>query len=353
MAYATIDKPTDYFETKLYAGNDSGQGITMDFAPNWVWLKDRGGTDPNSTYDSVRGVLQQLRININNANRELAGTVTAFNSDGFTVGNDDGTNDAGHNFVCWNWRAGTAFSNDASSTSVGTVDSVGSVNQDAGFSIVSYTNTNQTANSGVATIKHGLNKIPSVMILKDRDAASDWSVFHSAVPTNKYLRLHDNVTPVTDANIWNNTAPTSTVFTVGDNSYSNPADRKMIAYCFHSVQGYSKFGTYKGNNSNDGTFVHLGFKPAFVMVKIIDTQTDNWIIQDNKRNTTNLATSQRLRANTDGAEFSSSNEIDLLSNGFKCHGADGEHNGDGAGYIFMAWAENPFVTSTGVPATAR
>ena len=161
MAYTEIDKPSDYFTTKLYAGNDSGQSITMDFAPNWVWIKDRGGADPHGAYDSVRGALKQIRVNLTNAERTLAGSLTSFNSDGFTVGNDDGTNDNGHNFVSWNWKAGTSFSNSSGSNGAN-LDSAGSVSTDAGFSIVSFTGNRSTTRN----IYHGLGAVPKMIIFK-------------------------------------------------------------------------------------------------------------------------------------------------------------------------------------------
>jgi len=354
MAYTDIDKPTDYFNTKLYTGNgSSGHAITgLDFQPDWIWIKDRGATNWHSVRDSVRGTSRQLFTNETRA-EETASYVTAFNSDGFTLGTGNSDVNANNNtYASWNWKAGTSFTNDASSTGIGTIDSAGSFNNDSGFSIVSYTNTNQSANSGVATIKHGLNTTPNVLILKDRDATSDWQVFHSSLPTNKYLDLNTTDAAAVDTNVWNNTAPTSSVFTVGDNSYSNPANRAMIAYCFAEKKGYSKFGSYTGNGNADGTFVYTGFLPSFVMVKDSSNAGYNWMMYDNKRLGYNGG-SRYLIANQNYAESGSSdNLMDFTSNGFKLRIADQNINRTHT-YIFMAFAENPFVTSTGVPATAR
>ena len=353
MAYTTIDKPSDYFETVLYTGNGSSLDVSgLDFQPDWTWIKSRTTTGYQNVFDAVRGSTKRIFTNVNEAEQTVSNSLTSFNSNGFTVGSNGDLNGDSQSQVAWNWKAGTSFTNDASGTGIGSIDSAGSVNQDAGFSIVSYTNTNQSANSGVATIKHGLNTTPNVMILKDRDATSDWSVYHSSLPTNKYLALNKNDAGAVDTNIWNNTAPTSTVFTVGDNSYTNPSNRKMIGYIFAEKKGYSKFGSYTGNGNADGTFVYTGFKPAYVMVKRTDS-TVSWTILDNKRDPFNVTT-ERLFPNENVAGSVGTNaNTDFLSNGFKIRVNHNNFNTSGGTYIYMAFAKNPFVTSTGVPATAR
>ena len=353
MAYTEIDDPGEYFNTVLYTGTGSSNAISgVGFSPNWVWIKERDSTSSHSVSDTIRGVTKRLNPDLTAAEETLSGLMTSFDSDGFTNAADNGVNENTKTYVAWNWKAETSFTNDASGTSIGTIDSAGSVNQDAGFSIVSYTNTNQSANSGVATIKHGLNTTPNVMILKDRDATSDWSVYHSSLPTNKYLSLNKTDAGAVDANMWNNTAPTSTVFTVGDNSYSNPANRKMIGYIFAEKKGFSKFGSYTGNNNANGPFVYTGFKPAWLMIKISSGTTNNWMLYDNKRSAFNL-TDDILEANNSGAEGEGLG-INMLSNGFKIKTTAGNGtNYNGGTYIYMAFAEQPFVTSTGVPATAK
>ena len=342
MSYTNgLDKPSDYFTTKLYAGNDSGQSITMDFAPNWVWIKDRGGADPHGAYDSVRGALKQIRVNLTNAERTLAGSLTSFNSDGFTVGNDDGTNDNGHNFVSWNWKAGTSFTNDASATGIGTVDSVGSFNNDAGFSIVKF-----TADGNNLTAKHGLSSIPKMIITKNLSISKDWSVYHSSLGAGKSIFLNTTAVADADNTYWNNTAPTSTTLSYGTWSGNNNGN-EIIAYCFEEKQGYSKFGSYVGNGNNDGTFIYTGFKPALVIAKST-TSANDWVIFDNKRDTFNV-TQHKLYPSASDGEATSENDLDFLSNGFKLR-----QSGVGTNtFIYMAIASNPFVTSTGVPATAR
>jgi len=200
-------------------------------------------------------------------------------------------------------------------------------------------------------VAHGLGAVPQMIIGKSRTGSSyRWIVYHKDIGNTHALYLNENFVKTDSVTFWNDTTPTSSVFSLGtDNSWNGTS----IFYCFAEKQGYSKFGSYTGNNDDNGTFVYTGFKPAFVMVKITAGQTDNWIMQDNKINSFNGASSQRLRPNSSGAEFSSSNEIDLLSNGFKTHGADGEINGSGFSYIYMAFAENPFVNSNGIPVNAR
>ncbi len=370
MAYTTIDKPSDYFNTVTYTGDmvdGDGTGHTQSitgvgFQPNWVWHKGRSGARTHILVDSVRGTSSYNWLISNSSSPEITandnGAIKSIDSNGITLENgadsSSKSNNAGKNgetYVFWNWLAGTSFTNDASSTGIGTIDSTGSFNNDSGFSIVSYTNTNQSANSGVATIKHGLNTTPNVMILKDRDATSDWQVFHSSLPTNKYLDLNTTDAAAADTNVWNNTAPTSSVFTVGDNSYSNPANRAMIAYVFAEKKGYSKFGSYTGNGNADGTFVYTGFKPAWVMYKNT-SQADDWFLSDSKRLGYN-PDNHYLRPSLSAAEGDPPDRINLFSNGFKLTTSDKGANASDDVYIYMAFAENPFVTSTGVPATAR
>ena len=361
MAYTTIDDPVLFFNTVLYTGDgNDGRTVTgVGFQPDWVWLKSRSEAEHHTLNDSVRGANKQLYSHLTYSEATDTDRLQSFDSDGFTLGTDVIVNKNTETFVSWNWKAGTSFTNDASATSVGTIDSTGSFNNDSGFSIVSYTNTNQSANSGVATIKHGLNTTPNVMILKDRDATSDWQVFHSSLPTNKYLDLNTTDAAAVDTNVWNNTAPTSSVFTVGDNSYSNPANRAMIAYCFAEKEGYSKFGSYTGNgHASDGPYIYLGFRPAIVITKKTDG-ADDWRIFDNKRSSSGFnPVDKHIYPYSSGAEASSSTSsvpdgFDFLSNGFKIRQASAGINADGGSYVYLAFAESPFVNSNKVPNNAR
>ena len=357
MAYTEIDKPSDYLRIQTWSGNNSADREitwteTDNMQPDWIWVKRRSDTANHRLADSVRGATKILRSDTNGAETTESDDTLSFDTNGFSVGSNSGVNKTGDTYVGWGWKAGTSFTNDASSTGIGTIDSAGSFNNDSGFSIVSYTNTNQSANSGVATIKHGLNTTPNVLILKDRDATSDWQVFHSSLPTNKYLDLNTTDAAAVDTNVWNNTAPTSSVFTVGDNSYSNPANRAMIAYCFAEKKGYSKFGSYTGNGNADGTFVYTGFLPSFVMVKDSSNAGYNWMMYDNKRLGYNGG-SRYLIANQNYAESGSSdNLMDFTSNGFKLRIADQNINRTHT-YLYMCFAENPFTSSAGTPVTAR
>jgi len=353
MAYTTIDKPSDYFETILFTGNGSnGHAISgLDFQPDWVWLKNRNTTNTHEAFDSVRGATKTLYPDRSDAEYVNAtGSLTSFNSDGFTVGSGDGANKSGSGIASWNWKAGTSFTNDASSTGIGTIDSTGSVSQEAGFSIISYTG-NGTANQSVA---HGLGATPKFIIIKPRSAVGYWCVTNPrfvSVSDPNILYLQETAAEADDTNINGTTAPSSTVFGVDDYGAVNTNGQTQIAYCFTPIKGYSAMGTYVGNGSTDGTFVYTGFKPAWVMVKRTDS-TNDWKIIDNKRSPIN-PTAGTLKANSSGAEDTSEIYYDFCANGYKIRLNAGALNASGGTYIYMAFAENPFTTSTGVPATAR
>jgi len=353
MAYTTIDKSGEHFNTVLYTGNNGAQTVTgVGFRPDWVWIKDRDGTERHCLTDSVRGVLKELRSNETAAESDrsagdsgVAG-VSAFNSDGFVLVHDDGYNDNNSLQVSWNWKAGTSFTNDASSTSVGSIDSAGSVSTDARFSIISWTGTGANA-----TVAHGLGSVPKTIILKNRDSAENWIVGHNSNGWGKYQTLNTTDATSTASNIWQDTAPSSSIFSIGASGKVNGSSHKMIAYCFAEVKGYSKFGSYASNSNADGPFVYLGFRPALVIVKCT-TATESWGLVDTKRAPINLATVAVLNANTTGAEGGA--EIDLLSNGFKLTAVSGQFNKSGShSYIFMAFAESPFVNSSKIPNNAR
>ena len=348
MAYTTIDKPSDYFETVLYTGNGGTQSITsLDFAPALCWFKSRTTTDAHAWYDSVRGATKRIKSNSSDAETTQSTALTSFNSDGFSIGAGGDVNTSSASMVAWNWKAGTSFTNDASATGIGSIDSTGSVNTDAGFSIVSYTGT-----GSAGTIKHGLSTAPKMIIQKNRDETQPWWTYVESIGAGGQLRLNaTNAAGSDGATLWNSTAPTSSVFSVGDNTGTNGSADKCIAYCFAEKQGYSKFGSYTGNGNADGTFIYTGFKPAWLMIKK-SSATEEWYMYDNKRTPFNEI-AKGLAANLSGAEFDTGATIDFLSNGFKNTGTNTGTNASGATYIYMAFASNPFVTSTGVPATAR
>ena len=351
MAYTDIDKPSDYFNTSLWTGDNNARTISgVGFQPDMTWIKPRSVSDNHILYDSVRGVTKVIRPNLTLAEGTISTMITSFNSDGFSLGTNGNVTANGVTFAGWSWKAGTSFTNDASGTGIGSIDSAGSFNNDSGFSIVSYTGTGSNG-----TLKHGLNSTPSTIIVKERSGDGNWIVYHSTLGNGKYLSLTDTGAAVTASNYWNNTSPTSSVFTVGTTGNVNGSSKTYIAYCFSEKKGYSKFGSYIGNGNADGTFVYTGQKSAFIMVKCSDAGESyrNWSMFDNKRTSFNGQLSQ-LKADTTAAENTGDpGKIDLLSNGFKFRSSSGENNDGGQAYIYMCFAENPFVTSTGVPALAR
>ena len=354
MAYTTIDKPSDYFNTKLYTGNASTQTISdVNFQPNLTWIKNRNGVRNHMLFDSVRGALYRLQSNTTAASASTANTLTSWNSDGFALGSENDTNGTGATFASWNWKAGTSFTNDASATGIGSIDSTGSVSQEAGFSIISYTG-NGTANQSVA---HGLGATPKFIIIKPRSAAGYWCVTNPRFvsvsdPNILYLQL-SNGGEADDTNINGTTAPSSTVFGVDDYNAVNTDGQTQIAYCFTPIKGYSSMSTYVGNGNVNGPFIFTGHKPAWILIRAA-TRAGTWNIYDNKRNPfNNIQDFQVANLAEEDVTGNTYQNIDMLSNGFKCRGTGTGTNESGSTYIYMAFAENPFVTSTGVPATAR
>jgi len=368
MAFTTIDNSELYFQTKLYTGNGGTQSITFDgsenMQPDWVWIKSRNNSGVNGDHflqDSVRGATISFKSNSSNAEFTQSNMVTSFDSNGFSLGNEDEFNRSGTTFTSWNWKAGGS----ASSNSNGSITSSVSANTTAGFSIVSWTGNAVTG----ATIGHGLGVKPDWIILKNRSPdIANWQVYHSSLGATKYLQLNSNGTVTTSNTRWNNTEPTSTVFTTGSSGdvKGDSSGEPFIAYCFTSIKGYSKFGQYTGNGSNDGRYIHLGFRPAFVMLKRTDSTTNaNWAISDNKRlnNSGNQDGGKgnyvphTLAANLDNNEAhfggGSGNKQDFLSNGFKLRQDSNYGNASSSTYVYMAFAESPFVNSNGIPTNAR
>ena len=360
--YTTIDKPSDYFNTKLYTGNGTAIGSGglaisgIGFAPSWVWLKNRTtGDRSHQVYDVIRGVTKGLKVNSSDAENTSSERLTAFGSDGFTVGNNGDVNESGDAHVSWNWKAGTSVS--GNTTGSGTAKSYsGSVNTDASFSITLFTG-NGTANH---TLPHNLGVAPDWFIIKKKigtgdSTARDWNVYHKSLGNTKRIALNSTGAVSTSNEYWNNTSPTSSVINLGTNDQINGDNNTYICYAFAEKQGYSKFGSYKGNGNANGSYIHLGFSAAFIIIKKSSNAGNNWYMWDNKRNTSNL-TNKYLNPDLSSAEGTANyGYIDFLSNGFKTRatGNTDEINQSGHTFIYMAFAEQPFVTSTGVPATAR
>ena len=344
---AIIDKPTDHFETITYTGTGSSNAITeLDFQPDWVWIKSRTAAEAHRLHDSVRGANKLLRTHGTFAEATTSQDVMSFDSNGFTVGTETAVNNSGKNIVSWNWKAGTSFTNDASATGIGSFDSTGSVNTDAGFSVISYTGNG----SGGATVAHGLGSVPYMYIVKRRNSTGNWHTYHVSNGANGEIRLNLAEAFFT-TDIWQDTAPTSSVFSLGASIDVNASGGTYIAYCFAEKQGYSKFGSYTGNGSaTDGTFVYTGFKPAFVMLKRTDG-TASWYIYDNKRDVFNAMTRNLFPDGNYVEDNNTNNNLDFLSNGFKIRTTSGARNASGGSYIYMAFAEQPLVGDN--PATAR
>ncbi len=347
MAYTTINKSTDYFNTKLYTGNSGTQAITgVGFQPDWVWIKRRDASAGHKLSDAVRGVNKQLVTNNNNAENSDTNILTAFGSDGFTLGNSTDVNNNTSPNVAWNWKAGGGQGSSNTDGSINTTYT--SVNTTAGFSISQYTGTGATA-----TIGHGLGVVPKMMIVKVLSTNNQWFVYHQALGNTKKLNLDDNSAESVQNNLWNDTTPTSSVFSVGNHTGVNASGATYIAYCFAEKTGYSKFGSYTGNGNANGTFIYTGFKPAFIMYKK-SSGTGRWTMEDNKRDPFNVAT-HGLEANGSTAENTGSNywDVDLLSNGFKFRTTEQETNQSGQTFIYMAFAAAPLVGTNNVPCTAR
>ena len=350
MAYTAIDKPTDYFNTVLYTGNGSSQTITgVGFQADFIWFKERSSAGEHKLNNSVLGTNYYLISNSTSGDDTTGSGIQSYNSDGYAVSNASNINDNTETYVTWNWLAGGS----ASSNTDGDITSSVSANTTAGFSIVSYTGSGTASD----TVGHGLGVTPAMIIVKNRTEATSWCVAHKSLSTDKVLRL-EGTNAEGDIGDGELDSPPNNSSTFGFNNGTtgtplkvvNESSDNYIAYCFAEKKGYSKFGSYTGNSNADGPFVYTGFKPAFVFAKV-SSDTNDWFMFDNKRSTFN-AVDDSLFPNTSGAE-STSHIIDFLSNGFKIRDSDGTVNSTGNTYIFMAFAEAPFVSSGGIPTTAR
>jgi len=343
MAYSAISKSSLHFNTVAWTGTSSSPlNVTgYGFQPDLIWNKYRAGAGDHQLYDAVRTATKMLIPNGTNAESTNANGVTAFITDGYTVGSDLNVN--GGNSVGWGWKANGS----GSSNGNGSISSTVSANTTAGISIVSYTGTGSNA-----TIGHGLGVAPKVILTKVLGTTQNWFVFHKSLfdtGSDRILNLNSSDAYASGSTIFQSTAPTNSVFSVGTSFTAHD----YIAYCFAEVKGFSSFGSYKGNGGTDGAFIYTGFKPAFVIIKNT-AASQNWTMNDNKNLGYN-PDNNILFPNTNGAENTGDN-MDLLSNGFKIRWNDGVNNTNGQNYIYMAFAEEPFVAnvgSNGIAATAR
>ena len=338
--------PTDYFNTVLYSGTGSNQDITTGFQPNLTWIKNRGSDDPNTLFDSVRGVLKSFDTGSTASEATTANSLTAFNSDNFTVGSSNTVNNGNSNtYVSWNWKAGTSVS--GNSTGAGDdIAYTGSVNTDAGFSIIKYGGNGTTGHQ----IPHRLGVVPDMIWIKNITTQS-WNCWfpNTSMGGTKMMQL-DNTGAASTQQWLNSKMPTSTVVELEAGAATNTRDgssnpQPYMMYSFKSIPGFSKFDEYKGNGSVDGTFVHCGFLPSFVLIKVTGLSDERWMMYDNKRDPVNFV-SKRLVADDNNVESSGSGQsLDFLSNGFKLRANQASINSAGYYYVFMAFAETPFKYS--------
>ena len=349
MAFTTINKSTDFFKPKIYTGNGSTQSITgVGFQPDLNWIKSRSANENHNIVDAVRGDsganTGYYYLSSNSSAAQASGTgntlVSSLDADGFSIGNNDVVNTNSGGYVSWNWKANGA----GSSNTDGSITSTVSANTTAGFSIVKYTGT-----GSADTIGHGLGAVPKMIISKRLDTTSYWITYHEAIGNDKEIYLNDTSAAAAAANTWNSTTPTSSVWSVKTDS-NNTSGGSFISYVFADVAGYSKFGSYIGNSSTNGTFVYTGFRPSFLICKAT-SGGEGWVLFDNKRLGYNVDNNY-LNPNSNAAE-ATSDDVDLLSNGFKFRTLGSHVNASGiTSYIYMAFGQ-PIISNGGVNATAR
>jgi len=350
MSYTNgLDKPTDYFNTVLYTGNGSTQSVTgVGFQTDLSWTKVRSEAGSHRLVNAVRGNTKYIYPNGTDAEQTRTTNVTSFDSDGFSLGNGS-INESARTYVSWNWKCETGVS--GVTTGSGSERSYsGRVNTTAGISIINYAGNSTSGH----TIPHNLGAVPKIVMLKNLGDTGDWIVHMGALNDPEKVTSLNTTDAGTNFNAgFNTTTPTSSVFTLGNSVAVNDDNQQYLAICYAQKKGYSKFGKYTGNGSTDGTFVYTGFKPAWVMFKSTSFAGENWDIYDNKRESFNVMDTT-LKADSNGAESSNSLfSVDFLSNGIKLRNGHTGTNQSGSTYIFMAFAEFPFVTSTGIPTTAR
>ena len=356
MAYTNIDDPSAHFQTATYTGGGANTEVTnsgnSDLKPDFLWIKNRTAGYGHFVVDSNRNIsyaqnssnAPYLETESTAAENNNQNWMASVNTNGFTTGiSEHINNNSGSAFVAWQWKANGGTTSNLS----GNLASVVQVNADAGFSIVKYTGSGGNGQS----VNHGLGLTPEVVITKARNGAGDWYMYHKSIGTANFLKLNTTAAQA-GSSPYNAADPTSTAFFVSNHLiYVGELGADFVSYCFAPIQGYSKFGSYVGNGSTNGPFVYLGFKPAFVMLKG-SSASGSWYMLDSKRDVDNVA-HHAVEAQSAAAEYTNYNFIDMLSNGFKLRLGTSEVNTSGNSYIYMAFAENPFTTSTGVPTTAR
>ena len=346
MAYSVIDKSSSFMNPVLYTGNATARSITgVGFQPDLLWIKDRTNANSHMLADAVRGATKYLVVDGTYAESTDSNRISAFDSDGFSIGTNNNVNQSLADDVAWNWKAGTTSGID---TTGATITPTGySFNATSKMSIIKYTG-NDTSN---AAVPHGLGVVPNCIIVKDLSGTEHWAVVTTSMTAGKMMYL--NLDNAEETSQFGSTANTSVLFHLGTNAMVNSSTKNYIAYCFADVDGYSKFSSYEGNNNADGTFIYTGFKPAFLVVKRTDS-ANNWTMYDNKRSDGFNANTDTLIANDSAAELTSTtNDVcDFLSNGVKMRCSNNGSNGSSASYIYMAFGQ-PIISNGGVCATAR
>ena len=346
MPYTNVNKSTDHFNTKLYTGTGSSNAITgVGFQPDFTWIKITSEANNHELYDAVRGVTKRIYSDQNSAEDTNSYGLTAFGTDGFTVSTGNAVNKSSGSFASFNWKANGA----GSSNSDGDITATVSANTTSGFSIVKYTGNGSSG----ATVGHGLGSDVKMVMCKGLGDTYGWKVFHTNLTSGKTLVLNTNAAEDTDAN--RIASANASTFTTSGTFSVNESGSDYVAYCFAEKTGFSKFGSYKGNGNANGAFIYTGFKPAFIIIKRIDT-TENWVMENNKKRTYNPTYDFLLAdtsANPTPGAADNYQKLDILSNGFKSRTTSVYSNANGGTYIYMAFAAAPLVGSNNVPATAR
>ena len=340
MAYTTIPKSSSYFNTKLWTGNSTNStAITgVGFQPDMTWIKNRSQTDNHNLFDAIRGATYRIYPDDSSAQDQATNSLASFDSDGFTLNDGGPVNGNGENIVGWNWKANGS----GSANGDGDINSTVSANTTSGFSIVKYTGTGSNA-----TVGHGLGAVPKMIIVKSITGTQWWFTYHIGMGNTKHITLNTtNAESGASSVYWNNTTPTSSLFSIGTDTGVNQSGIDYVAYCFAEKQGFSKFGTFIASNP---CFVYTGFKPAFVMLKRYSA-TGNWSMLDNKR-ANSFNPQDPLYANATDAE-QTSDDYDLVSNGFVIRNASGGGGGDSGSMLYMAFGQS-IVSTNGNIATAR
>jgi len=350
MAYSTINKQTSHFNTLAYSGTGSSQALTgVGFKPDLVWIKQRTGTTEHLLFDVIRGVTKALNSNDATAEDTISNSLTAFGTDGFTVnGNASSNAGSGSTYAAWNWLAGGSAGSSNTAGSINTTYT--SVNTTAGFSISTYTGNGTSG----ATVGHGLGAVPQIIWVKALTGSNNWACYHVSIGATKYFRLNTNDAAATSTARWNDTAPTSSVFSIGNDGEVNTNGVPYVAYCWAPKIGFSKFGKYTSNNNVNGAFVYTGFKPNWIVIKSIGSGGYNFMLFDTVRKSVNI-NGTTLQPDSTAAEFdyAENGYVDFLSNGFKVRSTSNGVNGSGATeYSYMAIGQT-LVGTNNIPATAR